>query len=254
MYRRRTTFIRSVIALALCAGALVMPFASARADTPIRQTRVNAFTFNQLDVEDTIGLGAEVSPVPAANPFNITGSLTFRDEQGNVLGTDDTLNPDNGYGLIYVPKPTQPTTFTVEFHATGDLADSTGTTLYKPGSLRTVNVLPEPTILKITAGSPKLTLTLAAYTRFPDGTPAAGVHVSFDGQCLVRDARGMCAVPLTWCTAVSDANGLATCKGAGTLGALVSLLNGAVFIQARSSNPGHYVTGYYGSPPVIVRS
>ena len=71
----------------------------------------------------------------------------------------------------------------------------------------------------------------------------------------LRDpVHGFCqSQPVHWCTAVSDSQGLASCRGAGLLGSLVSILKGSVVMTARSTN--QYLvttTDYY--PPVVVRS
>jgi hypothetical protein len=243
--------------IATIAAALVLPFlalvAPAHADPPI-PTYSNVYPYNILDDDTSIGLSSSVYRV-GSSLGGIQGTVTFRDDQGNVLAADLPVSPANGYAHIDIPKPTQPTTFYVDFHGTDGFADSTGTRLYTPSFLHTVNVVPEPTIMKITAGSPQLTLTLAAYARFKDGTPAPGVTVYFNGPCLLRDpSRGMCEIPLKWCQAVSDANGLASCQGAGTFASIVSILNGAVYLVAHSYNPSYYVQVPNGTPPLIVRS
>jgi hypothetical protein len=243
----------------LIAAALVMsvftPVAPAHADGPITQTRTVVYPFNELDNETVLGLAADVTPVPAPyGNYDLTGTVTFRDDQGNVLATDVPVAPDNGYAQAYVPKPTQPTTYYADFHGTGVFADSSsGGKLYTPSSLRTVIVTAEPSIARITSGVPQLTLTLAARARFKDGTPAPGVNVDFLGPCLIDGPRG-CQQRIQWCSAISDGTGLASCNGAGLLGSLSSILTGGVTYVAYSRNSGYYVAGQSGTVPVILRS
>jgi hypothetical protein len=244
--------------IATVAAALVLPFLALGApahadDAPPQPTRVTVTPFNELDNNAVLGLAANVSLVASGEDGGITGTVTFRDDQGDVLASGVVVSTDVGYAQVDVPKPTQPTTYFVDFHGTGGFADSTGSVLYTPTSLRTVDVAPEPTIVKITAGSPQLTLTLSAYARFTDGTPAPGVKVFFDGVCLINGPRG-CQQRIQWCTATSDANGFASCKGAGLVAAVVSILSGSVFMDASSTNPNYYVVVTNGTPPVIART
>lgn len=240
-------------ALAMSLPSLVVP---AQADDPApKATRVSVAAFNELDDDTILGLAANVSPVAfISGNWGITGTVTFRDGDGTVLASGVPVAPDNGYAQAYIPKPTQPTTYFADFHATGAWVDSTSTgVLYTPYRFRTVIVTPEPTLLKVTSGSPQLTLTLSAYARFKDGTPAPGVTVYFSGDCLIPGPR-MCQLMLQYCKAVTDWQGFASCKGAGTLGSVVSILGGSVWMSAHSSNRGYYVQVPDSRPPVIVTS
>lgn len=242
----------------LLAAVLVVPFllvaAPANADDPVRPTKISLGAYNLLDDETQILLAGSVSPIPPPpNNFNVTGTATFRDADGNVLAADVPVALDNGYTKAYVPKPTTTTTYSVEFHGTGGFADSTNTTTYTPSRLRTAYVTPEPSLMKIGTGLvPTVTLTLSAYAKYADGTPAPGVTVDFSTECLAQAGKG-CSLIIPWCSATTNAQGFATCKGAGLLGSVVSILNGSVIMTAYSRNGDHVqVTNYV--PPVIVRS
>lgn len=243
--------------VAMIAAILVLPLlalvAPAQADDPgVTPTHVGIYPDNLLDDDTTLYLGANIFCCNGRDD-GITGSFTFRDDTGATLASGVVPSLENGYAVIYVPKPTRPTTYYVDFHGTNGFGDSSTSTLYTPSSRRTVNVTPEPTLMRITAGAlPQLTLTLSAYARFKDGTPTPGVRVSFEGMCLVESPR-MCASRVHWCSAVTDANGFASCKGAGLLAAVVSVLNGEVWMYAYSTNQYH-VQVTNAQPPVVVRS
>lgn len=244
------SLLSPIIAVLLALPVLVL-VAPAHADEPLRETRVSVTPFNELDDETRIGIAASVSPVAfVPGNWGITGTVTIRDDEGTVLASGLTPDPGNGYTMAYVAKPTRPTTYYADFDGTGVWADSAGSKLYTPSRLRTVTLSPEPTLLKITAGSPKLTLTLSAYARFKDGTPAPGVTVFFSGDCLIPGPR-MCSLPLEWCEAVTNSSGFATCKGAGTLGSIVSILGGSVWVSGHSYNSGYYVTGVTRAPVIV---
>ncbi|MFL6061270.1 MAG: hypothetical protein ACJ72E_08570 [Marmoricola sp.] len=248
----------AVVLTALIGSALAL-VAPAHADIPLATpgpTRVQIYPDNLLDDVATLYLAANVFWGDQGRDDGVTGTFTFRDDTGAVLATDVPVSVENGYGVTYVPKPTRPTTYYVDFHGTGGWGDSTDSALYYPSSRRTVTVTPEATILKITAGSPQLTLTLSARARFNDGTGAPGVAVSFDGPCLLRDpVHGFCqSQPLHWCTAVSDDNGFASCRGSGLLGSIVSILKGSVVMTASSPGLQYRIITTNDYPPVVVRS
>lgn len=243
-----------LIAAALVVSVLTL-VAPAHADGPVTQTRTAVYPFNELDNEAVLGLAADVTPVPQPyGNYDLTGTVTFRDDQGNVLASDVPVAADNGYALSYVPKPSQPTTYYADFHATGVFEDSSSPgKLYTPSNLRTVLVTAEPSIARITAGVPQFTLTLSARARFKDGTPAPGVFVDFFGPCLIEGQRG-CQQRIKWCSATSDGAGLASCKGAGLLGSLASILKGGANYVAYSRNSEYYVANQSGTVPVILQS
>jgi hypothetical protein len=102
---------------------------------------------------------------------------------------------------------------------------------------------PEPTVAQLSLTSPKVTLTMSTSYRHLDGTPVAGVQLVFTHtrptSLFDRDLG-----KVFLCSATTDANGFASCKGSGTLGAVLSLLV-ATYVTDTS-------TGNNAKMPVIV--
>ena len=110
---------------------------------------------------------------------------------------------------------------------------------------------PEPTVARL-APNLQLTLTMATHLYDLSGEPAAGERVSFT---LLAKATSLYEPPqryLEVCTAVADANGLATCQGnvAALLGSVLSLVvNGAYATHLIGPFPSQYD---YTKLPVVL--
>ncbi len=84
---------------------------------------------------------------------------------------------------------------------------------------------PEPTVARLGPGL-QLTLTTATRLRDGSGAPIVGAKVAFTLFSKTPTLYDVSRFHLPICTAVTDAHGLATCKGQGLVGSLVSVVAG----------------------------
>lgn len=218
--------------------ALVLPMlawsSTAHADDLI-PTQIYANVYGGTHIEDTtVTMTANVQRTPGGNSVIGHGTVTFRDSDGNVLASG--LVPANeGSVQATIPKPAGSTTYYADYHGADGYADSTTSTDFTPQNLKPVYITPQPTLLKIGTGLlPTLTLTMAVSFKRADGTGVAGYGLRFYMLCDGSPSR-TCGVSIPICTAVSDANGLASCKGSGAFGAIVSILTGGVKVTGTDS-------------------
>lgn len=233
-----------VLVLALLA-TFVAAGLPAQADDPI-PTKVHVFT-SAGPTDSQIGLNARVtsgSGVP-------TGTVVFF-----LVGQAAPLTGPVAVDATGLAKATVPqsggifASYRAEFTGTNGYADSQGA----QGDGGVVLMDPQPTILQL--GGPsllKLNLTMSAYMHYTDGSPAEGESVYFTLLSPAVGASGHPQMspfyipPIPVCTAVSGQDGIASCKGAGTGGAILSILT----LGAWANQPDFF--NYYSvHEPVIV--
>lgn len=107
---------------------------------------------------------------------------------------------------------------------------------------------PEPTVARIGPGL-KLTLTLATRVYDQQGAPKVGERIMFS---LIAPFPGVLTEPrpaVKVCEAVTDATGLASCKGQGLLASIVSILAGGAWATRLI---GPFGTDEYVRLPIIL--
>jgi len=205
------------------------------------------------DLEEATEVTLSASLHSAVRPIN--GTVTFSDEEGNVLAEVPVSNYSNGsaHANHVIPKPTEPTTYFAEYHSTDGHAVASDSFLYRPRFLKTVTVTAEPTLLRLGTGLlPQFTLTLAATATLEDGTGVPGIHVDFYAVCDPGPRNCFPSIPL--CSADTDVHGFASCNGAGTFGALLSILSGVVKMSAYQTPGGpekYHIASPSRIPPLI---
>ena len=225
-----TALLLPLLGIASSAGAsgpVAAPGAPAAAEAPAAPAATLTRVFRSGSMQPrTIGINARVRSA-AGVP---TGTITFY-EVGKSEPVDGPI-PVDATGLASTVQSTPagpnpvPVYYRAVFEATGDFADSEGA----EGDGGELVVRPEPTILGL--GGPsllKLTFTTAVYVHRADGVPEEGTFVYFskDGT-LVDPGTKMTEV----CTAVTDANGYASCERQGANAALMSLLGAKLWVTA----------------------
>ena len=110
---------------------------------------------------------------------------------------------------------------------------------------------PEPTVARIGPGL-KPTLTVATYLRDADGTPRVGEHVVFSVLAKMPSLQETPKPAYEVCRAVSDADGLATCKGSvpALVASVVSIVTGGGYATLLM---GPFPTEEFTRLPVILR-
>jgi hypothetical protein len=170
-----------------------------------------------------------------------------------LTGVGDGTPVHSQYGhleIAGVAPSNDPVTVTATFlGAPGYAPGGTGSATTKPLLHPTFSA--EPTVAKIGPGL-KLTLTLSTHATNFLGQPMAGVPVAFSVVAAYQQgAPGPQTQPdraILVCKAFTDANGFASCGGAGLLGSVVSILSGGGY-ATWSSNPW----GNYTKLPVVTR-
>jgi len=237
MTNRTRRAVRSVLAvlaaLAMSFGVAAIPY-SATADTIPTTTSLSITGGYQYG--DPITYTATVT----SDSGTPTGTVTFSSE-GTTIAADVPVDANGVAEYTGTTTALGLSGFTAAFTGTGGYGDSTGFTLHQsfPASLV---LKPEPSVLEISRRNPlKITLTLSAYATRLDGTPIVGESLTFSvlgKQPNLFDFGGGTVI----CQAVTNAQGFASCGGAGIGGAVVSLLAG-----------GSYVT-HFNSPTYFFNS
>lgn len=217
---------RRFLVVALVALGLVAPtLSAAQADEPSSvPTRTRLFV-DYVSETKPVTLTARISSA-AGVP---TGSVTFFQRGIAEPIAAPVVVDARGDATLVVPHVSN-AFYAAEFTGTGVYADSVA-----DGSsvgLEELVLTAEPTIARI--GGPgllKLNLTMSAHAHYTDGSPAVGNTILFTllGVPAGPSVGGPptppeTAFPLVVCQAKVDHDGLATCKGTGTIGALVSIL------------------------------
>jgi hypothetical protein len=221
-----------VVPLLVAVGLLAAP-ATAEDPTPVPTTTTLAISgpFSHPYGEPVTVTATVTSP--AGTP---TGTVTFSDDLGEVFAADVPLDAAGTASVTFQVEPDTRGRVLAAFTGTGGYGDSSAQlTFAKQPALVVVD--PEPTVARL-APNFTLTLTMAAHVHDTHGTPLAGHTVSFSllGPMEMFDRDGGY---LPMCQATTDADGFATCRGSGTLGALLSIVLGGSYAT-------HWPTSYYG--------
>lgn len=171
---------------------------------------------------DQIGSTVYVTAYVFASGETPSGSVVFT---GVGDGTPVPLKGTGYASVQHVLTSNDPFPVSIAFTGTNGFGDSSASTTVRP--LQKTYLHAQPTVLQL-VGGPRLTLTMSAYTRNALGGPLAGRKITFT---LFAPAPVFLEKnnSLTVCTAVSDANGLATCGGVGLVAAIVSILVGGAY-------------------------
>lgn len=158
-----------------------------------------------------------------------TGSVTFTEDDGDVIAEDVAVDSDGVASVTMVATQTGLTGYHAHFTGTDGYGASSGFSLHNTVIAGMV-LNPEPSVLEISKRNPlKINLTLSAYASRFDGSPVVGEPLTFSvlgKQPNLFDFGGGTVI----CTAVTDADGFASCGGAGLGGAVVSLLAGGSYV------------------------
>ncbi|MCR1784522.1 Ig-like domain-containing protein [Nocardioides carbamazepini] len=171
-----------------------------------------------------------------------TGSVHFT---GNALDVVIPLGAD-GTALAQTPAATATERISAEFTSESGFAYSLDS---ERGDVMSRIVWePEPTIARL--APPRLKLTTAARLRDRAGRPMVGVTVDFSLGNPFPAFPEPGGPAFRVCTAVSDQTGLASCKGSGALGAVLSLLLGGAYATEKQ---GFFNTDQWAKLPVLRR-
>ncbi len=229
---------RLLLPLAVALG-LIVPLAATSLPAAATDPRPTTLKLS-LSYGDHVGETFYVNVV-VRGPDNepVTGDVVFT---GITDGTPVALSPAGVVNLNGVASSNAPVAVTATYLGNAEYAGSSASGETKP--LRTPYLTGEPTIAKV---GPMLTLTLtmSAHARNFVGAPLAGVPVVFT---LFGPANSVPPGPaqkdpsIEVCRAVTDAEGLATCKGSGLLGSLLSILTGgwAAWDDGTLQSIGHH--------------
>jgi len=170
-----------------------------------------------------------------------TGSVRFT---GNALDVTVPLGA-NGTATTQTPAATATEPIAAEFSSSDGFLYSMDSE--RPDIMSRIRWEPEPTVARLVP--PRLTLTTAVRLRDRTGQPRAGVTVDFslvDNYPVFAEPGR----PFPVCTAVTDATGFASCKGAGAAAAVVSLLLGGAFATEKI---GFFHSDQWTKLPVFLR-
>ncbi|HET6151732.1 MAG TPA: hypothetical protein VFE15_02185 [Marmoricola sp.] len=212
---RRRRIAPWVVALLLPLGGL-LAIAPAHADTPGPTTLDLAFTGGD-HAGEVVTASADVRPADNSSD-DPTGSVTFSVGDGQPVPVDQELDAQTTFVLT----SNDPVVVTATFHGTGGWGDSTVTSTFHP--LYKFTMVADPTIASVGAGGLKLNLTLSLHVVNSIGQGVPGYKVAFTLLQPTPNVVFQNKLSLPVCTAVSDANGLATCGGTGLVAAVVSIL------------------------------
>ncbi|MCW2787139.1 MAG: hypothetical protein JWP74_3656 [Marmoricola sp.] len=227
---RQALFGKVERTIAVLATALLVPVALAAA--PLSASADGGIaTSTSLSISggDSYGDPMTLTAVVTSDGGTPTGSVTFSVDGGGTLASDVAVDPA-GEATATVPATvTGLAGYHADFTGTGGFADSSGSALHVTANAGLV-LKPEPSVLEISRSNPlKVTLTLSAHATRIDGTPVAGEPLTFSvlgKQPNLFDFGGGRVI----CTATTNADGFASCGGAGLGGAVVSLLAGGSYV------------------------
>lgn len=210
----RVLTLLATAALLLVGLAVPIP---AQADDPIPTTL-------ELTIEAGSLQGMTFQPVATVTSASgtPTGTVTF---SGSVPTTTVPLDA-SGTASMYHQDMARTHTVTATFNGTNGYGPSSSTVTKHTEDY--IEWDPEPTVAWLGPNF-QLTMTMATYLYDYQGEPMAGARVAFTLLDHVPAFPYPAPKPyLNVCEAVADANGLATCKGSGFVGSMLSLLtNGA---------------------------
>ncbi|MDQ6522026.1 Ig-like domain-containing protein [Nocardioides sp. LHD-245] len=171
-----------------------------------------------------------------------TGSVRFT---GNALDVVVPLGAD-GTARTQTPAATATQRISAEFSSDSGFAYSLDS---ERGDVMSRIVWePEPTVAKL--APPRLILTTAARLRDRAGRPMVGITVDFSLVNPLPAFPEPGGPAFRVCTAVTDTTGLASCKGSGALGAVLSLLLGGAYATEKQ---GFFNTDQWTKLPVLRR-
>lgn len=203
------------VALLPLAGPALAP---AHADGPVPTVLFVHFGGDGDHAGQSIDVIADVRPADGG-PAYPRGSVVFSVGDGTPVPVDPTYL--SAKTTVTIPS-NDPFTVTATFTGTDGWGDSTASGTFTPLTRRVFD--PEPTVARIGAGSLRLTLTFATYLRNTIGGPMPGRQIAFTllNPPPTFNEPGGYSIPV--CTATTDANGLASCKGSAALASIVSIL------------------------------
>lgn len=227
--------IASITALVVALGVYAVPAQAVDAIPTTAQVTVSG--------GDQMGETVYITAYVFASGQVPTGSVVFT---GVGDGTPKPLQGTGFASVSHVLTSNDPFPVSIAFTGTNGFADATASTVVRP--LQKAYLHAEPTVLKLSG--PRLTLTMAAYVRDALGGPLAGRKITFTLLApppVFLEKNNSLPV----CTAVSNANGLATCGGSGLIGSIVSILVGGAYA---TYVPAAIVPAYdYVKLPVVMQ-
>jgi hypothetical protein len=227
MSNRTRRTVRTVIALL---AALVAPFALAAIPVTAQAADLTP-TSTALTIQGGFSFGDPVTytATVTSQAGTPTGSVTFTVDGGATIASDVPVDGSGVATVTTTATATGLTAFHADFTGTGGFADSSGLALNNTTAASLV-LHPVPSVLEISRSNPlKITLTLSSWATRLDGTPVVGEELTFSvlgKQPNLFDFGGGSVI----CTAVTNAQGYASCGGKGVFGAIVSLLSGGSYV------------------------
>lgn len=219
--RAGRTVLAVLAALAMSFGVAAIPYSASADAIPTSTSLVITGGYQYGDPIRYTATVTSDSGIP-------TGTVTFSGDAG-VIAADVPVGANGVAEYVGTTTVLGLGGYTAAFTGSGGYGDSSDFALHQsfPASLV---LKPEPSILEISKKNPlKITLTLSAYATRPDGTPIAGEQLTFSvfgKQPNIFDFGGGTVI----CHAVTNAQGFASCGGAGIAGAVVSLLAGGSYV------------------------
>lgn len=176
---------------------------------------------------ETVSIHAAVKPTGAVGQVDDypTGTVTF--SVGDGLPKD--VSPYGATtGFNYTIPSNAPFTVTATFHGTGGWEDSTYTATFKPLTRPYWGPV-VPTVASIGAGGLKVNLKFSASIKNALGQGIAGRQIIFSLFNRLPQIADPASGGVVVCTALTDANGEATCTGLTSLGTIVTVLTGGAY-------------------------
>lgn len=203
---------------------------------------------------EPVTIHASVKPAGSDGQVNIfpTGTVTFSVGDG-VPKVVSQYGATTGFS--YTIPSNDPFTVTATFHGTNGWEDSTYTATFKPLTRPYWGPV-VPTVASIGAGGLKLNLKFSASIKNALGQGIAGRQIIFSLFNRLPQVADPASGGVAVCTALTDANGDATCTGLTGLGTIVSILSGGAF--ANDTGPTikpkdqSYSTSWTKIPAIVI--